>query len=141
MRRPHWVEDSKAARERAEVIIRDAETLLSKEDFRKQAEKLQGSRDFGAQLFCSMLRSVAVEARLVCSLQVLPFSGVAKGVSPEKPKRDYIVISSDDDRNSAQTDKPSKSRRLGQPLFKSKVTHFSSYAAGRILFVIDKIRL
>ncbi|CRG90811.1 DNA repair protein rhp41 [Talaromyces islandicus] len=131
MRRPHWVEDSRAARERAELIIRDAETLLSKEDFRKQAEKLQGSRDFGAQLFCAMLRSAAVEARLVCSIQVLPFSGVAKGMSPEKPKRDYIVISSDDDRNSAQTDKSSKPRRLGQPLFKSKVTPFSSYAAER----------
>lgn len=131
MRRPHWVEDSQAAHERAEFIMRDAETLLSKEDFRKQAEKLQGSRDFGAQLFCAMLRSAAVEARLVCSIQVLPFSGVAKGMSPEKPKRDYIVISSDDDRNSAQTDKSSKPRRLAQPLFKSKVTS-SSYASGKL---------
>lgn len=139
MRRPHWAEDSQAARERAELIMRDAETVLSKEDFRKQAEKLQGSRDFGAQLFCAMLRSAAVEARLVCSIQALPFSGVAKGLSPEKPKRDYIVISSDDDRNPAQADTPSKPRRLGQPLFKSKVTHSSSYAAGRLFFVAGNI--
>lgn len=134
MRRPHWAEDLQAARERAELIMRDAETFLSKEDFRKQAKKLQGSRDFGAQLFCAMLRSAAVEARLVCSIQALPFSGVAKGMSPEKPKREYIVISSDDhgssgdDRNSAQTDMSRKPRRLGRPLFKSKIASSSSHA-------------
>ena len=110
----------------------DAEVFLSKEDFCKQARTMQGSRDFGAQLFCALLRSVAVEARLVCSLQVLPFSGVAKGTSPEKPKRDYIVISSDDNLSSSD-DKavatgnslPAKGRRLGQPSFKTPMRQSS----------------
>ncbi|KAI5298881.1 hypothetical protein KEM55_002821, partial [Ascosphaera atra] len=43
-----------------------------------RATTMQGSRDLAAQLFCAMLRGVGVEARLVCSLQVLPFSGEAK---------------------------------------------------------------
>lgn len=85
---------------------------------------MEGSRDFGAQLFCALLRSVAVEARLVCSLQPLPFSGTVKDMTPSKPKHQYIVISSDDPGSS--TDERSKGekspaasrpRRIGQPKF------------------------
>ena len=36
----------------------------------------RGSRDVGAQLFCALLRSINVEARLVCSLQPLSFAVV-----------------------------------------------------------------
>ncbi len=43
-------------------------------DFRAAAEKLEASRDTGAQLFCALLRSAGVEVRLVCSLQPLPFT-------------------------------------------------------------------
>ena len=53
-----------------------------------------GSRDLGAQLFCALLRSVAVDTRLVFSLQTLPFSGVAKGFTPERPRQGYIYASS-----------------------------------------------
>ncbi|KAK4201570.1 putative DNA repair protein rhp41 [Triangularia verruculosa] len=49
----------------------DAETTRDKADFLKAAQTLKGSRDVGAQLFCALLRSVGVEARLVCSLQPL----------------------------------------------------------------------
>ena len=42
-------------------------------DFRAAAEKLKASRDVGVQLFCALLRSAGVDARLVCSLQPLPF--------------------------------------------------------------------
>ncbi|KAK0672931.1 putative DNA repair protein rhp41 [Cercophora samala] len=49
----------------------DAETTRNKADFLKAAQTLRGSRDVGAQLFCALLRSVGVEARLVCSLQPL----------------------------------------------------------------------
>lgn len=42
-------------------------------DFREAATHLEASRDVGAQLFCTMLRSAGVDARLVCSLQPLPF--------------------------------------------------------------------
>lgn len=104
----------------------DAELFLSKEDFLKQAKTLQGSRDLGAQLFCALLRSVAVEARLVCSLQPLPFTGTTKQMTPIKPERQIIVISSDDYDTSTDdltkrvaSPAPSRTRRLGRPQFKS----------------------
>ena len=103
----------------------DAEIFLSKKDFRSQAKILQGSRDFGAQLFCALLRSAAVEARLVCSLQPLPFSGTLKDMTSSKKQPQYIVISSDDhetstdeqQRSSAVAITPSRSRRIGRPEF------------------------
>jgi xeroderma pigmentosum group C-complementing protein len=133
LRRPHWAEDPVDLKNRAESIMRDAETITSRDDFRRQAKTFRGSRDFGAQMFCALLRSAAVEARLVCSLQVLPFSGVAKGISPLKSKREYIVISSDDhtsssdDRTRTQSNTtPPKARRLGQPQFKTPTKSSSS---------------
>lgn len=47
-------------------------------DFRDAATKLKASRDVGAQLFCALLRSIGVHARLVCSLQLLPFQPAPK---------------------------------------------------------------
>ncbi|KAI9046360.1 putative DNA repair protein Rad4 [Aspergillus affinis] len=109
-----------------EQIMVDPEVILSKGDFQKQAKTLQGSRDFGAQIFCALLRSAAVEARLVCSLQPLPFSGTTKNMTPIKPKPQYIVISSDNPETSTDEQaKPqgspvpqSRTRRLGRPQFK-----------------------
>jgi len=49
----------------------DIETPSGLSDFREIARTLEGSRDMGAQLFCALLRSAGVEARLVCSLQPL----------------------------------------------------------------------
>ncbi|KAK4860955.1 hypothetical protein LT330_004686 [Penicillium expansum] len=124
MKRSHWAEDETQLKQKLESIMSNAEIFLSKGDFRTQAKTMQGSRDFGAQLFCALLRSVAVEARLVCSLQPLPFSGTVKDMTPSKPKHQYIVISSDDPGSS--TDERSKSekspvasrpRRIGQPKF------------------------
>lgn len=47
--------------------------------------KRSGSRDLGAQLFCSMLRSIGLDVRLVCSLQPLPLQAALKPVTPSKP--------------------------------------------------------
>ncbi|KAI1486821.1 hypothetical protein F5X96DRAFT_653150 [Biscogniauxia mediterranea] len=52
----------------------DMETPMEKADFREAARSLRGSRDVGAQLYCALLRSAGVEARLVCSLQPLSFT-------------------------------------------------------------------
>ena len=107
-----------------EEILSNAEVMLSRDDFRRQAETLQGSRDFGAQLFCALLRSVAVEARLVCSLQPLPFSG-ATTTGPKKPESQSIIISTDDNEADEQSQSDATSnlvppkRRLGQPQFAS----------------------
>ena len=115
------------------AIKSDAEVFLSKEDFRSQAKTMQGSRDFGAQLFCATLRSVAVEARLVCSLQPLPFSGTTKDMTPSYAKPQYIAISSDDHETS--TDERQKAgnsstiarvKRIGRPSFTTRPAQASA---------------
>src|SRR5947209_656389 len=105
----------------------DFESISDKEDFTSKAKQRKGSRDFGAQLLCALLRSAAVEARLVCSLQPLPFLGVAKGMTPQKPKQVYINASDLDshettaDETSGTENKsrspvpPPRIRRLGRP--------------------------
>ncbi|KAL4895088.1 hypothetical protein BDV59DRAFT_174419 [Aspergillus ambiguus] len=124
LRRAHWSEDTEALKHKMEYMMSDTEVILSKEDFRKQAKTLQGSRDFGAQLFCALLRSVAVEARLVCSLQPLPFSGTTKDLRPSRPAFQGR-LPSEDREASADENSPSKSsprasrvRRIGRPEFK-----------------------
>ena len=84
MSRAYWRDDVN--------ILEDSDDAedLEFSDFKSAAVSKQGSRDLGAELFCALLRSVAVDTRLVCSLQALPFSAVAKGQTPEKPKAGYI---------------------------------------------------
>lgn len=89
MRRAYWKEGPDDLQN-----VDDYPDPVDYDDFRDAARTKCGSRDLGAQLFCALLRSVAVETRLVCSLQPLPFSGVAKGTTPEKPKAKYIMASS-----------------------------------------------
>ncbi|KAJ5136517.1 hypothetical protein N7448_005071 [Penicillium atrosanguineum] len=128
LRRPHWAEDQNKLKQRLEALMLNVEVFLSKEDFRSQAKTMQGSRDFGAQLFCALLRSVAVEARLVCSLQPLPFSGTVKDMTPSKKGPQYIVVSSDDHETSTderqksggESPTASRARRLGRPEFTSR---------------------
>jgi xeroderma pigmentosum group C-complementing protein len=102
-------------------------------DFALAARDLEGSQDTGNQLFCAMLRAVGVEARIVCSLQTLPYANPpAKSSTPLKKKKPTVfAIASDTDPNlsdasasdgsigtSAAIGKiPSVRRRLGQPSF------------------------
>ncbi|KAJ6095823.1 hypothetical protein N7486_006569 [Penicillium sp. IBT 16267x] len=127
LKRAHWAEDQTRLKQRVESIMSDAEVFLSQADFRSQAKLMQGSRDFGAQLFCALLRSVSVEARLVCSLQPLPFSGTVKDMTPSKATSKYIVISSDDHdssmderQQSGSSSTPTRPRRIGRPEFISR---------------------
>lgn len=117
--------------------------MLEKPDFRALAVRFEGSRDVGAQLFCAFLRAAGVEARLVCSLQLLPLNATVKTITPRKPKPDLVVEemgsrpgTSDEDSgldvqhdlnrigptSSGTTDSPSslvvtRARRLGHPTF------------------------
>ncbi|CZR52237.1 related to xeroderma pigmentosum group C complementing factor (homolog to excision repair protein RAD4) [Phialocephala subalpina] len=68
------------------VLADDADTTFDKSEFREAAQKLKGSRDVGAQLFCSLLRSAEVETRLVCSLQPLSFNAGGPSM-PQAPKK------------------------------------------------------
>ncbi|RSL48559.1 hypothetical protein CEP53_009501 [Fusarium sp. AF-6] len=65
----------------------DMESCLDRQDFREAAKKLQGSRDVGAQLYCALLRSVGVRARLVCSLQPLACTSGAPTLQKPKPSK------------------------------------------------------
>ena len=56
----------------------DIDLPMQLNDFRDAAGSLEASRDVGAQLFCALLRSAGVDARLVCSLLPLPFQPAQK---------------------------------------------------------------
>lgn len=129
MRRAYYREDP--SEKGGPTLSENSEILRNIEDFRTQATALQGSRDLGAQLFCAMLRAVGVETRLVCSLQVLPFSGVAKGEIPKKHEKEYIVLSESETAvSSADThankpaiqDTATRAHSLGRPQFKLRST-------------------
>ncbi|KAL4807397.1 Rad4 transglutaminase-like domain-containing protein [Aspergillus unguis] len=49
------------------------ERISDVEEFRQAAERMEGSRDVGAQLFTALLRALSIEARIVASLQPLGF--------------------------------------------------------------------
>lgn len=49
------------------------ERIRNLDEFRAVAERMEGSRDVGAQLFTALLRALNIEARLVASLQPLGF--------------------------------------------------------------------
>lgn len=59
---------------------------MDRDDFRNAAKYLQGSRDVGAQLYCAMLRSAGVRARLVCSLQPLAWAPGAPAMPKSRTK-------------------------------------------------------
>lgn len=65
----------------------DMDSCVDRQDFREAAKKLQGSRDIGAQLYCALLRSAGVRARLVCSLQPLACSTGAPTLPKPKPPK------------------------------------------------------
>ncbi|KAI5464802.1 hypothetical protein BGZ63DRAFT_349967 [Mariannaea sp. PMI_226] len=84
LRRALWAEDPEQLKDYEPP--NDMESCLDRDDFRQAAKKLQGSRDVGAQLYCALLRSAGVRARLVCSLQ--PLACVSGAPALPKPKQD-----------------------------------------------------
>lgn len=90
LKRAYWREQLDLQKE-----LEDSEDL-DFDDFCDTAKTFSGSRDVGAQLLCALLRSLAVETRLVCSLQVLPFSRVAKGETPQKTDPSYLFAGDQD---------------------------------------------
>jgi xeroderma pigmentosum group C-complementing protein len=90
MQKPHWTDAE--ADVQAFSAFDDYDMPMDKQDFRKAAATLHGSQDVGAQLFCALLRSIGVEARLVCSLQCLPFASVAQPSTPQKQLQEKNTI-------------------------------------------------
>lgn len=85
---------------------------------------MQGSADLGAQLFCTLLRALGVEARLVVSLQPLGFAAAAEIATPQKKSDGKVTVyanASDDEQESGQaapananTTSPTPLRRIGR---------------------------
>lgn len=125
--RPQWPLPGDEAPAKSDVEPMD------RADFIAAAQKLQGSQDTGNQLFCAFLRSAGVEARLVCSLQPLPFGSTAgTGSTPQKTtaKTTIMAMASDTDGDVSTAEEDSSlatsatvgnvssvRRRLGQPSF------------------------
>ncbi|KAL4935460.1 Rad4 transglutaminase-like domain-containing protein [Aspergillus oleicola] len=98
------------------------ERIASVEEFRQAAERMEGSRDTGAQLFTALLRALNIEARLVASLQPLGFgwtkaesytSPKPKGKSEEtaKSEKDVDGLSDSDDEDEDEETRPSSRSR------------------------------
>ncbi|KAF2001911.1 DNA repair protein Rhp41 [Amniculicola lignicola CBS 123094] len=92
MHKPRW--DDADADVRAFSDFDDLDDPMDKEDFRTAARTLEGSQDIGAQLFCALLRGIGIEARLVCSLQCLPFASAGQASTPQKsgPEKNKIYL-------------------------------------------------
>lgn len=88
LRRARWAEDVEDLQHYE--LPDDLESCMDRQDFRDAASKLHGSRDVGAQLYCALLRSIGVRARLVCSLQPLGYGPGA----PTLPKPSKSTIKS-----------------------------------------------
>ncbi|KAK0255537.1 hypothetical protein LTS09_009559 [Friedmanniomyces endolithicus] len=131
MRRPRWAVEGEAAVGPGAKVDEEA---VDRSDFITPSRKLAGSQDTGNQLFCALLRTVGVEARIVCSLQVLPFTNAPVKSTPQKPIKRTIfasasVSNTDHSASDASADDvsvrsstsigriPPVRRRLGQPSF------------------------
>ncbi|MCJ1463886.1 hypothetical protein MMC07_002495 [Pseudocyphellaria aurata] len=93
MSRPYWAESPVALNSFS--LPEDLELPMQKFDFRDAAKSLEASRDTGAQLFCALLRSANVEARLVCSLQPLPFLATLSTTNSQRATRKIVVVDSE----------------------------------------------
>ena len=75
----------------------DTDGMVDLEDFFASARSLSGSRDLGAQLFCAFFRAAGVSARLVSSLQPLPWTFKdAKVKAPTRPPPEEVLHSDEE---------------------------------------------
>ncbi|KAJ3577360.1 hypothetical protein NPX13_g3209 [Xylaria arbuscula] len=98
MRRALWAETEEDLQNFS--LPADSEAPLEISDFREASKSLSGSRDVGAQLYCALLRTTGVEARLKLTLE-------------EKYGR--LFKPSDPLESSTGSSVPSPRRRLGHP--------------------------
>ncbi|EED20747.1 Rad4 family protein [Talaromyces stipitatus ATCC 10500] len=103
------------------------ERISDRHEFRILAEKRQGSRDVGAQLFTALLRSLGIEARLVSNLQPLGFGWTKAEVDTSEPvqssenAKNAVAESSSDEEIGADEEgdaegKSAKARQLDRDL-------------------------
>lgn len=91
--KPRWADTDAEIRPSSDFD--DYDEPMDLDDFRTAASKLEGSQDVGAQLFCALLRGVGLEARLVCSLQCLPFASAAQPSTLQRSDTNKTTITLD----------------------------------------------
>ena len=142
MRRARWSVPREQQQQGEHQRTKSVGEIMDLSEFIQAAKDLEGSQDTANQLFCALLRSVGVEARLVCSLQALPFgndggaaiAAAAKSSTSqqkntkstfyaEAPSGSYTGPNDSNGEDTAVTHSstigkvPSARRRLGQPAF------------------------
>ncbi|KAL1969813.1 hypothetical protein VTN77DRAFT_7322 [Rasamsonia byssochlamydoides] len=104
----HVVEDIVTSFQKGEHDDRHGERIRDRDEFRTLAERREGSRDVGAQLFTALLRSLGIEARLVASLQPLGFGWTKAEVDTtevaKEAEADNASASSGDDNDDDDDD-------------------------------------
>lgn len=98
------------------------ERIANLDEFRATAERMQGSRDVGAQLFTALLRALGTEARLVASLQPLGFGWTkAETYTPKtdtaKKEEGSNAESADSESDSELDQNDTKAKKPGRPQF------------------------
>ncbi len=96
-------------------VRKHGERILDKTAWRNAAKEMEGSRDFGAQLFGALLRGLGLETRIVASLQPVGF-GWSKGEDAAEPKERKANSKKDEDEeelsdNSEKDEKPVPRRK------------------------------
>lgn len=118
MYKPRWAELDAPARPLTDFD--DLDDPMDKDDFRTAAQTLRGSQDVGAQLLCALLRGIGIDARLICSLQPLPFVSAAERTTPLKADQQKKTIEIDPFHQSPRSSQirtphtPVKSKKLSR---------------------------
>jgi xeroderma pigmentosum group C-complementing protein len=107
---------------------RHGECIRNISEFRGCAKVLEGSRDVGAQLFCSLLRGLGIEARMVANLQPVGFGwsqneeALEKNPRKLKTKKSMADEETSEDENSsdAEEEKHKLTKGTGNALAKRK---------------------
>ncbi|KAF1813426.1 Rad4-domain-containing protein [Eremomyces bilateralis CBS 781.70] len=97
-RAPRWARSTQEVREFE--LPEHVEPRISRGGFYSAAETLEGSQDTGAALLCAFLRSIGVQTRLVCSLQMLNLvsaPSTTTGRTPSNTKKTIYIYDSEDD--------------------------------------------
>ncbi|KAJ8108652.1 hypothetical protein OPT61_g8026 [Boeremia exigua] len=112
MSKPKWLEPGAEVRPFSDFD--ELDSPMDKDDFRAAARSLQGSCDVGGQLFCALLRGIGIEARLVCSLQELPFASAAQPSTPQKPSQPAKTVTIDPYNKSPKSPAPARNKKLSR---------------------------
>jgi xeroderma pigmentosum group C-complementing protein len=117
---------------------RHGERIADRDAFRSAAERMEGSRDVGAQLFTALIRALEIEARLVASLQPLgfgwtkaetytPSKAEAKSGPENESKESEDDSSPEEEQPASEKDRPQYDKDLPFPIYwtevASPVTH------------------